>query len=229
MINPRTSTEFWDNDELEAPLHFPHATRRRALIAHSLGVLGVLGTLALGVAAIGPHLSWVTHKAHTLLAPERPAQDMARPAPLVAAPAAPPVTAENTATAQVEPAPPPAVPAPVVTPPEPPSAPAVVPAPSTDVAALAPLADTAPATPAPADTAPTTPAPAETTAATPAVASTAPVAKTLVDKPAADKPTAAVASPRPVRTEPRLTWSEIERRKARYDAWLKNQGLEPVH
>jgi hypothetical protein len=210
MANPRTSPEIWDDDEVEPPLHYPNATRRRALIAHSLGVVGVLGTLALGAVAIVPHLSWLTHRAHNLFAPEPPAEELAPPVPVAAAPVKPPVTVEHAASAHVEAA----VPAPLpssVTPPQTPSA--VAPAAATDTAAPSAAASA----PAPVDT--TTQA-----ASAEPVTPPAPVAAPTAEKPASR----AVSSGRR-RTEPRLTWAEIERRKARYEAWLKSQGLEPVH
>jgi hypothetical protein len=234
MINPRTSTELWD-DELDAPMHYPHATRRRALIAHSLGVLGVLGTLTLGVAAIVPHLSYIEQRAHNLLARQPAVQALHRFVSPTPAPSTPAVTAQNSA--------PPLAPVQVVSPPpvappqETPNTLSAAPSPSdTSPAASAtesPASATEPQAPAPVDTvaapAPEKAAPAPSAAATAAPAEADTPAKTLANKPAADEGARPVASMRPARTEPRLTWAEIERRKARYAEWLKQQGLEEVH
>lgn len=217
MINPRTSPELWndDDEEFDAPLHYPNATRRRAIIAHSLGVVGVLGTLALGVAALAPHLSYLENRAHALFAPH-PAQLVARPtAPvLVTTPvAALLATVESTPTAAPEAAPPPVAPLPV--PVEPP---------------VATEQSTAPesASPAPSEPAPVAAAPVATESK--ALAPTDEEPKANAPTAASDKPARAAATySSRSRTEPRLTWGEIERRRARYDAWLQSQGLEPVH
>jgi len=213
MFNPRTSNELWDDNELEAPLHYPNATRRRALIAHSVGVLGVLGTLALGIAAIGPHLTWVTHRAETLFSAERPAQVSARPVPQVVPLATPP--APET----------PVVAAPELAVAPPPAEPVATTPPAAEPVATTPPAEPAPATLAPAEPPATTPQPAEIVATQ---AATVPAPKALAEAPAVEAPTRSVAPVRHARSEPRLTWAEIERRKARYAAWLKSQGLEPV-
>jgi len=59
MGEPDLPSERWD--EAEDQIRYPHATRRRALIARSLGAFGILATLGLAAAAFAPRLSRAPH------------------------------------------------------------------------------------------------------------------------------------------------------------------------
>jgi hypothetical protein len=81
------------------------------------------------------------------------------------------------------------------------------------------------AAPSPAAPTPAAPTPAQATQATPAAtaATPTPAAEANAKAPAQQ---AAAATPRAVSPEPALTPAEIERRKQRYETWLKEQGLQ---
>ena len=150
------------------------ATRRR--MARALGAAGVLGTLALAVAAFAPRMALMTEKVKALWF-DVPAPHPVLPTQARAMPPAPGASAAESpqaATANAV---------------EPPAAPAVDP----------------PAAPAPA-----TPEPPPAPQVTATAAERASV-------------------PRRARQEPVLTPREIERRKQRYELWLKHQGLERIH
>ncbi len=224
MVNPRTSPEFWDaaDDELDVPLHYPNATRRRALIAHVAGVIGVLATLGLGVAAFGPRASSIMSKARAAFWPEAPAPHVARPVPQVVPLANSPPPAAEPAAAVPETVPPPL---PAAAPPEQVSPPAeVIPQ------VVAPPNQAAAAEPVPSTTAPEAAAPQANPSPGPAQQSDESLtsSKAPVAAPSTPARSATASSPH-ARTEPRLTWREIEQRKQRYADWLKAQGLEPVH
>jgi hypothetical protein len=95
MSDPDLPSERWDEEE--PSLRYPHATRRRALIARALAAVGILGTLGLAAAAFAPHLS-------RLKPSDAPPAVVVQQMPMVAPP-------------------PPPSPPPVVAPPAPPSPP----------------------------------------------------------------------------------------------------------
>jgi len=229
MANPRIPSDYWDDTEQEE-LHYPNATPRRVAFARALGVVGVLGTFALAAFAFAPRMPFIESKLHSLFSKDEPALRPAEPvtqvtvtsppAPSVAVPpvAAPPapeatITEPSTASAATT-APEPAVaaPEPTVATPEP----VVAAAPEPAVAAPEPIA----AAPEPAVVAaPSTSAPdlASDAASKPA-ARAKPAGRALASSTVRKAP----------RSEPPLTVREIERRKERYEAWLKQEGLEPV-
>lgn len=240
MANPRTTSEFWDGseEEFQHELHYPNATPRRALFAHALGVVGVLGTLTLAGFAFAPRLG----KLGTLFLKDEAAQYPAKPVAQV--PAAPP-TVTN-----IEVVPPLPV-APLVAAPEPPSAngalgvapldtatPGETNAASTEPSAPSSEPKAAPAEPSVAPVAPPV-APSETVAPALAAAAAPSAAADQTHQAAGNSAAqsakaaaperAPVVTRRAPRAEPEMTQREIERRKARYEEWLKDQGLERVH
>jgi hypothetical protein len=173
-------------------------------MAHALGAAGLLGTVALAIAAFAPRLSLVSDKVREHWF-DVPASHPVLPIPPQAPPAAPPASvAELPQAATANAVEPPAV-----------------------------LAPTTPETPpAPAPTTPETPpAPAPTTPETlPAPASTTPEKTPAPQVTVTAAEHARLASvPRPARPEPPLTPREIERRKQRYELWLRREGLERIH
>ena len=216
MANPRIPSDYWDDSEQEE-LHYPNATRRRVALAHALGILGVLGTLALAGVAFAPRMPFIASRVHSLFSKDEPALRPAQPVTQL------PVTSPPAPTVTVPP-PAPVPPAPDLNVTEPPTAAAAPAAPEPSVAAAAepPVA--------------TVPAP---TAAVPepVAVPSAPASNVTSDE--ASQPTPQSAKPasrtlasskvqRAPRSEPPLTMREIERRKERYEAWLKQEGLEPV-
>ncbi len=248
MANPRIPSDYWDDSEQEE-LHYPNATRRRVAFAHALGVVGVLGTFTLAAFAFAPRMPFISAKVHSLLSKDQPALRSAEPITQVAVtnspapsvtvaqpapvPPAPDVTATEPSTASVAAIAPASA---VATAPEPAAtAPAVATAPPPVVAtAPAPVVATAPA---PAIAVPPEPAaaPAREPVAAPSAPASAP--DTASGKGAKSAPESKKLGSRALaastvrtapRSEPRLTAREIERRKERYEAWLKQEGLEPV-
>ena len=250
MANPRTTSDFWDDtDEAphylddEAP-HYPKLTARRVAVAHALGVVGVLGTLALAAAAFAPRLSGGVHSLESLFAKEE--------ARLVQPRAIAQVQAPPTATSR-------ATPAPSVSPPSEP--PAVEPPAAFTPGAPSPTTATASADGAssPSTTSQTPSTTATAPSESPAPLAVAPTPSQALVTPPVPQPTsndragatpsspAAAASPsvaaapappttsaasqvrRHARSEPRLTWGEIQRRRERYARWLEAQHLEEVH
>lgn len=218
MANPRIPSDYWDESE-QAELHYPNASPRRVAFAHALGVVGVLGTFALAAFAFAPRMPFIESKLHSLFSKDEPALRPAEPVTQV--------------TVTSPPAPSVAVP-PVAAPPAPE---ATVTEPS--------MASTAATAPEPAVAAPepavATPAPVVAAAPEPAVvaAPSAPTSAPALTSDADSKPAAPSAKPagrslasstarKAPRSEPPLTVREIERRKERYEAWLKQEGLEPV-
>ena len=215
MANPRIPSDYWDDSEQEE-LHYPRATRRRVVFAHALGVVGVLGTFTLAAFAFAPRMPFISAKVHSLLAKEEPALRSAEPITQVAVTSSPEPSASIS-----QPAPTP--PAPDVTATEPSTA---------SVAAIAPVVATAPA---PAVAVPPAAAPAPESVAAPSAPASAP--DTVSEKGAkssqestkpAGRALAASTVRKAPRSEPPLTMREIERRKERSEAWLKQEGLEPV-
>jgi len=222
MANPRIPSDYWDESE-QAELHYPNATPRRVAFAHALGVVGVLGTFALAAFAFAPRMPFIESKLHSLFSKDEPALRPAEPVtqvtvtsppapsvavPPVAAPPAPEATEPSTASAAAT-APEPAVaaPEPAVATPEP-----AVATPEPAVAAPEPAVAAGPSAPT------STPAVASDAASKPAAPSAKPAGRALASSTVRKAP----------RSEPPLTVREIERRKERYEAWLKQEGLEPV-
>jgi hypothetical protein len=196
MANPRTSSDVWDTSD-GAFRPYPNATPRRTAFAHALGIVGVLGTLALAIAAFVPRAPWIMSKVRAWDGDEKTSE----PAPQ------PPAEVVRQVTS-------------------------IANAPELRAPSVAP----------PATTVPSLPATPPVVAATPAIESQ----PTVGGSPAIRSQPTAQASPAPAasstehvqapavrnaqrRSEPPLTAREIERRKERYAAWLKEQGLEPVH
>jgi hypothetical protein len=242
MANQQTTSDLWDDTD-DVP-HYPKATRRRVALAHALGLVGVLGTLALAVAAFAPRVPGVVASARALysdeplvIQPRHVQQVEPRPAnPPTALPIEPPPPIEPPA-AQA-PVAVPAPPAPATSTPSVANSLAVANSVATSASPAAPSEPVVSPPAAPATTA-TSPAVAPL-AASPAVstATTAPAAAvSLAASPATTPPAASATArhtaparfQRPVQSEPKLTWHEIERRKERYAEWLKEQHLEPVH
>lgn len=213
----RSSDDSWD--EPATPVR--HFTRR-ALLARSLGAVGVLATLALAVAAFAPRIHDAANRFEAL-------------AGRVVLPWDPPLNPGPEAMALDR--------GPGRLPPEP----AISTGPPSEgarqVGSLAPKsAEETPVSP------PATPPEAATAVAAvtadvapiPPPAVTAPPAKEAPAPPVREAPAAVTSPPRepqwalPVsnfqpREEPTLTHEEIEMRKERYERWLKNQGLERIH
>ncbi|HSU39301.1 MAG TPA: hypothetical protein VLJ38_07030 [Polyangiaceae bacterium] len=219
MANPRIPSDYWDDNEQEE-LHYPNATPRRVAFAHALGVVGVLGTFALAAFAFAPRMPFIESKLHSLFSKDEPALRPAEPVtqvtvtsppapsvavPPVAAPAAPEATVTEPSTASA-----------AATAPEP----AVAAAPEPAVATPSPVVAAAPqpavvAAPAAPTSAPALASDADSKAAAP---SAKPASRSLASSTVRKAP----------RSEPPLTVREIERRKERYETWLKQEGLEPV-
>jgi len=186
-------------DGLDEDVRYPHATRRRMAIARALGVAGVLGTLALAAAAFAPRVPLVTEKVRELWSTSP-----------VQANSVAPVTVPQLDVKRQRPAPPLDIPAapPVLPSTAPASPPALVASAAESPPVLAPVASEPLADPAP-GTPEASPAPQATS------------------KPAAPK--RLVAAPQRTRSETPLTPREIERRKQRYELWLRQQRLERIH
>ena len=233
MANPRIPSDYWDESE-QAELHYPNASPRRVAFAHALGVVGVLGTFALAAFAFAPRMPFIESKLHSLFSKDEPALRPAEPVtqvtvtsppapsvavPPVAAPPAPEATVTEpsmASTAATAPEPAAAAPEPAVATP----APVVAAAPEPAVATPAPVVAAAPEPAVVAAPSAPTSAPALTSDADskPAAPSAKPAGRSLASSTARKAP----------RSEPPLTVREIERRKERYEAWLKQEGLEPV-
>jgi hypothetical protein len=208
--------EDWTRPESDYPesrypeeSRYPNPTPARVAFARGLGVVGILASLALAAYAFAPRSQELAGKAHAagsrLVLPWDPKLEPG-PAPLPLDRYTPaPSLAVRDAVA--------AVPATSAEPLAPPAAPEPAPA-GEPLIATPPLDPTAEAQPG------ASPSP-EAEPSRPEAESQA----------VAPEPNARRSRPAVRRTEtsPGFTPEEIQRRKDRYEAWLKEQGLERIH